>query len=107
MLAYAGACNVKLFLALPSGALGRGQNVKYNFISITKSISKMFIPIFVCALTNEKYKTNQTGFSFCHLDHAPGVELWGAGDAQGFKKISNMVMRHIKSNGMTSRTESK
>ena len=76
-----GACNVKLFfLALPPGALGRGQKVKYHLISITKSISKIFIPNFVCVLTNERYKTYQTGFTFCH---APGVGLWGAGGAQG------------------------
>ena len=44
------------FLAPPPGALGRGQKVKFNVISITKSISKIFIPNFVCALTNERYK---------------------------------------------------
>ena len=27
------------------------------------------------------------GFSFCHLGHAPGVGLWGAGGAQGVKKF--------------------
>ena len=37
----------------------------------------------MCALTNERYKTYQTGFSFCCLGHAPGVGLWGAGGAQG------------------------
>ena len=78
-----GACNVKLFLAPPPGALGRGQKVKYHLISITKSISKIFIPNFVCVLTNKRYKTYQTGFSFCSLGHAPGVGLWGAGGAQG------------------------
>ena len=52
-----GARNVKNFLAL-----GRGQKVKYHLISITKSISKIFIPNFVCVLTNERYKTYQTGF---------------------------------------------
>ena len=78
-----GACNVKLFLAPPPGALGRGQKVKYHLISITKSISKIFIPNFVCVLTNERYKTYQTGFSFCPLGHAPGVGLWGARGAQG------------------------
>ena len=57
-----GACNVKLFLACPPGALGRGQQVKYHLISITKPISKIFIPNFVCVLTNERYKTYQTGF---------------------------------------------
>ena len=81
-----GACNVKLFLAPPAGALGRGQKVKYHLISITKSISKIFIPNFVCVLTNERYKTYQTGFSFCPLGHAPGVGLWGSGDTQGGQK---------------------
>ena len=76
-----GACSVNFF-APPPGAL-EGQKVKYHLISITKSISKIFIPIFVCVLTNEKYKTYQTGFSFCPLGHAPGVGLWGAGGAQG------------------------
>ena len=42
-------------------------------------ISKIFIPNFVCVLTNERYKTYQTGFLFCRLGHAPGVGLWGTG----------------------------
>ena len=103
-----GAYNLKLFLALPPGALRRGQKVKYHLISITKSISKIFIPNFVCVLTNERYKTYQTGFSFCPLGHAPGVGLWGAEVPRGSKKIfSNMVMWYIKSTGMMSRTECK
>ena len=97
----------QFFLAPPPGALGRGQKVKYHLISITKSISKIFIPNFVCVLTNERYKTYQTGFSFCRLGHAPGVGLRGAGGAQGVKIFSNMVMWHIKSTRMTSRTECK
>ena len=72
-----GARNVKIFLAQPPGALGRGQKVKYNLISITKSFSKIFIPNFVCALTNERYKTYQTGFLLCRLGHALGVGLGG------------------------------
>ena len=40
-------------LAPPPGALGRGQKVKYHLISITKSISKNFIPKFVCVLTKK------------------------------------------------------
>ena len=102
-----GVCNVKHFLAPPPGALGRGQKVKYHIISITKSISKIFIPNFVCVLTNERYKTYKMEFSFCPLGHAPGEGLWGAAGAQGVKKnlFSNMVMWHIKSTGMTSRTE--
>ena len=72
-----GARNVKNFLAPLPGALGRGQKVKYHLISITKSISKIFIPNFVCVLTNERYKTYQTGFLFCRLGHALGVGLGG------------------------------
>ena len=82
-------------------ALGRGQKVKYHLISI----SKIFIPNFVCVLTNERYTTYQTGFSFRRLGHAPGVGLRGAGGAKGVNFFSNMVMWHIKSTGMTSRTE--
>ena len=72
-----GARNVKKILALPPGALGRGQKVKYHLISITKSISKIFIPNFVCVLTNERYKTYQAGFLMCRLGHALGVGLEG------------------------------
>ena len=73
-------------LAPPPGALGRGQKVKYHLISITTSISKIFIPNFMCVLTNERYKTYQTGFSFCSLVHASGVGLCGAGVPRGSKK---------------------
>ena len=54
----------------------RGLKVKYNLISITKSISKIFIPNVVCVLTNERYKTYQTVFLFDRLGHALGVGLW-------------------------------
>ena len=57
------------------------------FYPITKSISKILIPNFVCVLTNERYKTYQSGFLFCRLGHAPGVGLWGTGGAQGVKKF--------------------
>ena len=49
------------------------------------SISKIFIPNFVCVLTNERYKTYQTGFLFCPLGHAPGVGPLGTGGTQGVK----------------------
>ena len=58
--------------------LGRGQQVIFHLISITKTISKIFIPNFVCVLTNERNKTYQTGFLFCCLRHALGVGLGGA-----------------------------
>ena len=41
----------------------------------------------MCVLTNERYKTYQTGFSFCRLGHAPGVGLRGAGGCPGSQKI--------------------
>ena len=47
------------------------------------SISKIFVPNFLCVLTNEIYKTYQTEFVFCRLGHAPGVGLWGTGVPQG------------------------
>ena len=78
-----GACNSKFFLAPPPGVLGRGQKVKYHLISITKSISKIFIPNFVRVLTNERYKTYQIGIPFCPLGHAPGVRVRGAGVPRG------------------------
>ena len=49
------------------------------------SISKIFIPNFVCVLTNERYKTYQTGFLFCRPGHAPGVGLGGTGVPRGSK----------------------
>ena len=75
-----GACNGKYLLAHPPGALRKGQISfhfnKYHFISITKSISKIFIQNIVCFLKNERFKTYQTGFSFCHLGHA---QVWDFG----------------------------
>ena len=98
----------QFFLAPPPGALGRGQKIKYHLISITKSISKIFIPNFACVLTNERYKIYQTGFLFCRLGHAPGVGLAGTRVPRGSNFFfSNMVMWHIKLTGMTSRTECK
>ena len=41
------------------------------------------VPNFVCVLINERYKTYQTGFSFCPLSHATGVVLWGTGVPRG------------------------
>ena len=97
----------ELFFAPPTKDLGRGQKVKY-LISLTKSISKILLPNFLCVLTNERYKKYQTGISFCRLGHAPGVGLWGTEGAKGvIFFFSNMVMWNIKSTEMTSRTECK
>ena len=42
----------------------------------------------MCLLTHEIYKTYQTGFSFGHLDHAPGVGLRGTEGGFGGKNFS-------------------
>ena len=70
-----GTCNGTIFGA--PEALGRCQKVKYHLISITKSISKILKVNYVCLLTNERYKTYQTGILFHRLGHAPGVGLGG------------------------------
>ena len=72
-----GARNGTLFSAPPSGALCRDQKVKYHYISITKSISKIFKQNFACLLTNERYNTYQTRFSFGRRGYAPGLGLRG------------------------------
>ena len=82
------------FWSLPPGALGRGQTVKYQKISITKSISKIFQPNFVCLLTNKRYKTYQKGFSFGRLGHTPGVGHgvpWGVGGPIFFSPKFNQI----------------
>ena len=88
---------------------GEGSKGQISFNFNYKVNFKEFIPNFVCVLTNERSKTYQSGFSFCCLGHAPGVGLWGDRGAQVVKNLifSNMVMLHIKSTRMTSRTECK
>ena len=76
-----GHATSNFFLAPPPGALLRGQKVKYHLISITKSISKIFIPNFVCVLTNERYKTYQTGFS---IPRGGTSGRWGCPGGQKF-----------------------
>ena len=74
---------------------GEGSKGQISFnINYKVNFKEIFIPNFVCVITNERYKTYRTGFSFCCLGNAPGVELWGAGVPR-WSKISNMVMWHI------------
>ena len=44
-----------MFIELFMNIFGRGQKVKYDQISITNTISKIFKPNFVCLLINERY----------------------------------------------------
>ena len=52
-----GRVKLNFFLALPTGALGRGQKIKYHLSAITKSISKILYQT-LRVLTNERYKTS-------------------------------------------------
>ena len=79
-----GCATALFFFPAPWGP-GEGSKGQISFNFNYKVNSKIFIPNFVCVLTNERYKTYQTGFSFCRLGHAPGVRLKGAGGAQGVK----------------------
>ena len=94
-----GACNVKNLFGPAPGALGRGQRVKYHLISITKSISKIFIPNFVCKLTNERYKTFQMGFLFCRPSYALGVRLGvlrGQNQIPSCYQLCSLLLNHWK-----------
>ena len=82
-----GARNVKKFLAPPPGALGRGQKVKYHLISITKSISKIFIPNFVCVLTIKDTKHIRRDFYSVAWVMPQGWDFWALGVPRGSKKI--------------------
>ena len=74
-----------------TGDLGVRSKDKYHYISVNMSISKIFIPNFVCVLTNERYNTYQMGFLCYRLGHAPGVGHWGYPGGQTIF-FSNMVM---------------
>ena len=49
---------------------------KYHYISPIEPISKIF---YIKRSHNLRYKTCLKEFSFCHLDHASVVGLWGRG----------------------------
>ena len=49
------------------------------------SISKILLPSFVCVLTNERYKTYQTGFFSVAWVMSQGWDLWALGVPRGSK----------------------
>ena len=54
---------------------GEGPKSHISLNYIYKVNFEIFIPNFVCVLTNRIYKTYGTEFIFCHLGHAPGMGL--------------------------------
>ena len=77
------ACNSTFFGPRPLGLLEgvkRSKSLNFNYLKF----QRFFMPTFVCVLTNKRYKTYQTGSSFCRLGHAPGG---GKGGACGQKFI--------------------
>ena len=73
-----GCATAKFVLAQSHGGLGRGQKVKYDLISITKSISNIFIPNFMCVLTDERYKQIRRDFYSVAWVMPKGWDLGGA-----------------------------
>ena len=72
----------------PWGGTKRSNIIKSQLL---KSISKIFKPNFVCLLTNVRYKTYQTGFSFDRLGHALGVGLGGTVGGWGSKNVFSEI----------------
>ena len=69
-----------IFLVLAPWGLGEGPKGQISLNLNYKVNFKDFKPNFVYLLTNERYKTYQTGFSFGRLGHAQGWDLgvpWG------------------------------
>ena len=89
-----GACNVNLFFGPAPwgpGEESKGQ-ISFNF---NYSQFQRFFYQTLCVITNESFKIYQTGFSFCPLDHAPGVGLCGAWGAQGVKNFFFFKHGHV------------
>ena len=76
----------QFFGSPPPWGLGEGPKGQISLNLNTKSISKIFKLHFECLLTNERYKTYQTGFLFNRMGHAPGVGLRGTMRGWGVKK---------------------
>ena len=70
-----GARNIKYFLAAPPRAMGRGQKVKY-LISITKLISKIFIPNFML-FSQMKIQNISDSFFILLPGSCPRGGTWG------------------------------
>ena len=79
------------FLGPATWGPGEGTQGQISFNFNYKVSFNFFYPNFVCVLTNERYKTYQTGFLFCRLGHALGV---GLGCTKGPKSNSVLLSVH-------------
>ena len=85
-----GICNGTIFWVPTPWGPGEGPKGQISLKLNYKSISMIFKPNFVYLLSNERYITYQTGFSFGHLGHAQGWGLgvpWGVGGQFFFSEI--------------------
>ena len=97
-----GTCNGTIFLFPTSWSLGEGPKGQISLHLNYKVNFKEFYTKLCCLLTNERYETYQTGFSFGHLGHVC-PRVWDLGCAGGQKfNFLNTVMWHIKLKGMSS-----
>ena len=80
-----GACSGIFFFGRAPCGPGEGPKgqISLNF-NYKVNMKDFFILNFVCVLTNERYKTYQTGFSFCRLGNVLGVGL-------GYLRVQNSI----------------
>ena len=71
----------------PWGGAKRSNIIKSQLLS---QFQRFFKPNSVRLLTNERYKTNQTGLSFARLGHARGVGIWGTVEGLGVDFFSEI-----------------
>ena len=79
-----GACKGKKSWPRPLGPWEVVLRPNIIKLQITNLISKIFIPNFVCVLTNKRYKTYQTGFY-------PSSELCPRGGTWGYLGVKNLI----------------
>ena len=99
---------VKFYPRVKLVTLGWGQKVKSHLFSVNMSISKIFIPNFVCVVQMKDTKNIRQNFHSVILVMPQGWDFGALGVPRGVNNFFlNMVMWHIKLTGMTSRTKCK
>ena len=78
-----GACNCTFFCPAPWGGAKRSNTIIFQL----QSLFQRFLNQTLCLLTNERYKTYQTGFSFGRLGHSQGMGLGGTVGGWGAKML--------------------